>query len=215
MNTSPIRAVAFDFSGVMTVNPLTGLAGLERELGCPPGTLGAEFRGGELFSLCEIGRLPVAEFFPRWRAQLLERHGLEVDMDPILAVFRRGGVINQETIALIERLAPELRLAIVTNNVPETRKSWQRKIPLARFEVVIDSSEVGLRKPDPAIYELLLERLGLPGAEVAYVDDWEGNLEPAAALGMRTVLFTTAAECERELRALGITIARGAREEES
>ena len=201
-----IRAVAFDFSGVMTVNPLTGLAGLEAELGCPPGTLGAEFRGGELFSLCELGQLPVSEFFTRWRAQLLERHGLEVAMDPVLAIFRRGGVINGETIALVERIAPEMRLAIVTNNVPETRKSWQRKIPLARFEVVIDSSEVGLRKPDPAIYELLLERLGLPGSEVAYVDDWEGNLAPAEALGMRTVLFTTAAECEQKLRRMGIAI---------
>jgi FMN phosphatase YigB (HAD superfamily) len=73
--------------------------------------------------------------------------------------------------------------------------------------VVIDSSEVGLRKPDPAIYELLLERLGLPGHEVAYVDDWEDNLAPAAALGMRTVLFTTAPDCEKVLAELGIAIA--------
>lgn len=213
MEETPIRAVAFDFSGVMTLDPLGGLAALERELGCAPGTLAAEFRGGDLFRECELGRLPLGEFFTRWRARLRDAHGRDFDLEPMLAVFRRAGAINAETMSLIERLGPEYRLAIVTNNVREVRDGWRRKIPLERFEVVIDSSEVGMRKPDPAIYELLLERLDLSGREVAFVDDFEANLAPASTLGMRTVLFTTPLECERALGALGVAIA--AREEAS
>ncbi|MGH7804741.1 MAG: HAD family hydrolase [Candidatus Binatia bacterium] len=204
MMAPTIRAVAFDFSGVMTMNPLGGLATLEEELGCAPGTLTAEFRGGDLFCECEVGRLPLAEFFTRWRAKLSEQHGREFDLEPILAVFRRAGAMNPETMDLIARLDPSVRLAILTNNVPEVRSGWQRKIPIERFAVVIDSSEVGLRKPDPAIYDLLLERLQLSGDAVAYVDDYEANLAPAAALGMRTIHFTTAPACEQALAALGV-----------
>ncbi len=81
------------------------------------------------------------------------------------------------------------RLAILTNNVREWHE-WRANVPLDVFDVVVDSSEVGLRKPDPAIYELTLDRLGVGAGEAVFLDDHPTNVEAAQALGMGGVVVT-------------------------
>jgi putative hydrolase of the HAD superfamily len=99
-----------------------------------------------------------------------------------------------------------LRMAILTNNVREWEPLWRGKLPAIDeiFELVVDSAFVGMRKPDPAIYSLTVERLGdeLRPEECVFVDDTEPNVEAARALGMRAVHFRDAEQARAELEAI-------------
>ena len=80
------------------------------------------------------------------------------------------------------------RLAICTNNIASFRDRWQEQLPMELFDVIVDSSEVGVRKPDPAIYLLTCERLGVTPEVSVFVDDHPGNVAAAEALGMAGVV---------------------------
>jgi putative hydrolase of the HAD superfamily len=96
-----------------------------------------------------------------------------------------------------------IRLAVLTNNVREWQPRWRGPWRIDElFELVVDSSFEGVRKPEPEIYERTLARLGLPGDACAFVDDLEVNLPPAAALGMHTVHFRNTAQAISEIDAL-------------
>jgi putative hydrolase of the HAD superfamily len=85
-----------------------------------------------------------------------------------------------------------MRMAILTNNVREWEPLWRAKLPVDEiFDVVVDSAFVGMRKPDPAIYELTLDRLGdgLRASECLFVDDIDVNCAAAAELGMTAIHY--------------------------
>ena len=92
---------------------------------------------------------------------------------------------NEDLFAFYRGLHAEgMRMALLTNNVREWEPLWRTMLPLDEiFETVVDSGFVGVRKPDSAIYELMLERLGLPASACAFVDDVGVNIEAAQALG--------------------------------
>ena len=82
------------------------------------------------------------------------------------------------------------RMAICTNNVREWEPLWRAMVPVdAIFEIVVDSAYVGVRKPDPEIYSITLERLGCPAAETLFIDDIDVNCDAARAAGMQTIHF--------------------------
>jgi epoxide hydrolase-like predicted phosphatase len=102
------------------------------------------------------------------------------------------------------------KLAICTNTVREWEQLWRAKLPVDElFDVVVDSAFVGMRKPEPAIYELTLERLGV-GADVALmIDDIELNCDAARALGMQAIWFQSTEQAIAEVEAaLGAGAAR-------
>ena len=93
-------------------------------------------------------------------------------------------------------------MAILTNNVREWEPIWRAKLPVDEiFETVVDSAFVGLRKPDPAIYELTLERLdGIAAAECLFIDDTEVNCVAARELGMSAIHFRDTEQAIAEVR---------------
>jgi epoxide hydrolase-like predicted phosphatase len=94
-----------------------------------------------------------------------------------------------ELVAELRAAEPRIRLGVLTNNVREFRPMWWEMLPFEEwFDDVVDSHEVGLRKPNPAIYELALSRLGVVAARAAFLDDVASNLVPARALGIHPVL---------------------------
>ena len=110
--------------------------------------------------------------------------------EPLLAYFR----------SLRER---GLKLAILTNNVREWHDAWRSRLRIDElFDLVVDSAFEGMRKPEPEIYALTLERLGLPGEACVFVDDLEVNLPPARAAGMHAIHFRSTDQVLEELRAL-------------
>jgi putative hydrolase of the HAD superfamily len=128
--------------------------------------------------------------------------GGEVDMSNFADLYFDHLGVNEELLAwLRERHADGLRLAMCTNNVREWEPRWRPMLPVDElFEVVIDSAFVGARKPEPRIYEIVLERLGVRGEECVFLDDFEVNCEGARAAGMRAVHFRSNAQALPELR---------------
>jgi epoxide hydrolase-like predicted phosphatase len=94
-------------------------------------------------------------------------------------------------------------MALLTNNVREWEQHWRAMAPIDElFELVVDSAFVGMRKPDPEIYELTVRALGVPAAECLFVDDIEVNCVAAEAAGMTAVVFRDTAQAIAEVRAV-------------
>ena len=100
-------------------------------------------------------------------------------------------------------------MALLTNNVREWEPLWRAMLPVDEiFEVVVDSAFVGMRKPEPEIYELTLERLGVPAETCLFVDDVEVNFEAARKAGMSAVHFRDNEQAIAEIqKALGVSAA--------
>ena len=102
-----------------------------------------------------------------------------------------GGGLREVLVGRVRALrAAGLATALVTNNVAEFRPHWRAMLPVDElFDLVVDSSEVGVRKPDPAIYRLALAGLGgIPPECALFLDDYPSNIDAAVALGIRGVL---------------------------
>ncbi len=98
-------------------------------------------------------------------------------------------VLNEPVVQLVHDLkAAGIRLGVLTNNVAEFKTSWRRMLPFDElFDDVVDSHEVALRKPNPAIYQLALARLGAEAGRTAFLDDVESNVAAAEGVGMLAV----------------------------
>lgn len=203
------RALISDFGGVLTSPLIEAFAGLQARAGIPLDALGramaavAARTGANPLHELETGRMTEADF--------LQGLGdaLEADLGRRLPLHDFGEAYFGElrpNAELIEHLgglrAEGLRLALCTNNVREWERHWRAMLPVDElFEVVVDSAFVGMRKPDPGIYELTLERLGVAAAECVFLDDLEHNCRAAEELGMRAVWFRSNAQAIPELDA--------------
>jgi putative hydrolase of the HAD superfamily len=175
-----------DYGGVLTTDVFASFRTFCDAEGLEPDAVRDRFRSDpearELLAGLETGTLAVAEFEPRFAAllevaseRLIERllGGMEPDtamLDGVRAARRAGA-----------------RTGLLSNSWGAAT-AYDPELLEELFDAWVISSEVGLRKPDPAIYELAAERLGLPPAACVFVDDLPGNLKPARALGMATVL---------------------------
>lgn len=203
---SDIRAIAFDYGGVLSLPPFDQLLPIEEELGLPPGRLRDDLQHGIALADAELGLRSTAECFMEWLGRVEAEHGVTIEPIKLLPALSGGTTANEATLELVDRLHGRYRLAILTNNIAEIADRWRDLVGIDRFEVVVDSHLLGIRKPDPAIYEHLLELLDLTAPEVVFVDDTEPNVGAAAALGMHAVHFTTTEALEARLVELGVTV---------
>jgi epoxide hydrolase-like predicted phosphatase len=198
-----ITAIVFDLGGVITVPPFEGIVAYERERGLPSGAITRYFRGHDLMHELERGEITARDFWKTLGTEIEAEYGVRLRLGEVAAAADRGSELRPEMIELVRSLHGDYTLGLLTNNVKEA-VTWRDQLPHELFDVLIDSSAVGLRKPDPRIYELLLERLDRPAAEVVFVDDFEENLPPAAALGIQTIGFETPDQFRHRLAELGI-----------
>ncbi len=207
---SRFEAVISDFGGVLTSPLFRSFAAFQEEHGIPPEALGTAMAaltadgGNPLFEL-EKGRITEADFLARVGGALEREVGRPVDMSGFPQRFFDQLEANEPFAAYLRRVRDErgLRLALLTNNVREWEARWRSLLPIDDlFELVVDSAFVGLRKPDRAIYELTLERLGLPAQACVFVDDLEVNCEAARVVGMTPVHFRDTEQAIAELEAL-------------
>ncbi|MFJ6464033.1 HAD-IA family hydrolase [Streptomyces sp. NPDC091387] len=205
--TAP-RGLILDFAGVLTADPRpthrrwAEAEGLHAEAW--RATLNDTAEGRRLYAALEIGQLGQVE----WNAQTAALLGTNVD--PVNLMGRAWAKVPAASrMAAFARAAKEAgyRLALLSNSFGlDPFNPYEHVGIWDLFDVHVISEVVGMAKPDPAIYQLTLDRLGLPGTACVFVDDHSVNLPPAEALGITTVLATDEDSAVAELeRLLGVT----------
>ena len=204
---SSIRAVISDFGGVLTAPLLEAFTAMQESSGIPLEALGGAMmrlatkdHAHPLFEL-ETGRLSEAAFLDRLGSEVSAQLGRDVQLHGFGEAYFAQLEPNQAMIDYMRELRRRgYRLAILTNNVREWEPLWRPKLPVDEiFELVVDSGFVGMRKPDREIYELTLERLGLPAQACLFVDDHEANVASARAVGLTAVHFRTSEQAITEI----------------
>lgn len=203
-----VRALISDFGGVLTTQPVSVITACAEKSGVPVEDLeraldrATEVSGCNPLLELEKGAISENEFLRSLEDQLGDGREVPNFRESYLEQLRP----NQAMIEYVRALpARDVRMALLTNSVREWAPHWRRKMPDVDelFEVVVDSSFVGLRKPEREIYALTLERLGggLEAGDCVFVDDMEANCEAAREMGMHAVLFLDADQAIAELEA--------------
>jgi len=202
-----VEAIISDFGGVLTSPLLDGFVAFEESSGISTEQLGAamgkiwEDDGRHPLFELETGRMTETTFLDRLGAELTAQLSRPISLDGFGEAYFRHLHPNERLIDYMRSLqARGYRMAICTNNVREWEPLWRAKLPVDEiFSVVVDSAFVGLRKPEPEIYALTLERLGVPAQAALIVDDIELNCEAARELGMRAVWFRSTEQAIAEI----------------
>jgi putative hydrolase of the HAD superfamily len=205
-----IEAVISDFGGVLTSPLLDSFAAFQDSSGIPLEALGramaaitARQGANPLFEL-ETGRISEARFLEDLGRELTEELGRPVALHGFAERYLGALHPNEPMIDYMRVLRRRgYRMAICTNNVREWERLWRAKLPVDEiFDVVVDSSAVGARKPEPRIYEITLERLVVPATSAILVDDVEANCQAARDLGMTSVWFRDSGQAIAEIESV-------------
>jgi putative hydrolase of the HAD superfamily len=204
-----IEAIVSDFGGVLTTPLLASFLAVQDEIGIATEDLGRAMRAateerGEnpLFEM-ERGEMPETEFLDLLAAALEPLVGHRPHLHRFREIYFEALHPNEEMIALMRELqADGLQMAMLTNNVREWEPLWRSMLPVDEiFGEIVDSAFVGCRKPEARIYELTLERIGIPAGACLFVDDLKVNCEGAEAAGMQAVHFRDNDQAIVEIRA--------------
>lgn len=201
----PVVAVVFDMGGVLTVDPFEACRHYAAELGIPPATFVGQLRGPE-FAEVETGDRSMREYLKFACRDVYARLGVTVDIRRLADCLAAGQHVRPEMVALVGHLNRNgVKVGVLTNNAKEAKSWWTSGVlPLESFTAIVDSSEVGMRKPDPAIFALTAERMKCRPDELLYFDDTEENVEGAAAAGMVAKMFTDPSTCRQVCARYGL-----------
>ncbi len=201
------EAVIWDFGGVLTTSPFEAFARFESERGLPADIIRRTNAANHLenawakFERAEVD----IETFDRLFATESLALGAEVrgkDVLPLLA-----GDLRPDMVEALRRIRARFKTGCITNNLPANaigsaggRTLYIAEV-MALFDHVIESAKIGLRKPDPKIYQMMVEALGVDPAACVYLDDLGVNLKPAREMGMTTIKVVAAKQALAELEA--------------
>jgi putative hydrolase of the HAD superfamily len=202
-----IEAVIFDFGGVLTTSPFEAFARFEAERALPAGLLrrvNAANPHDNAWAQFERAELDLDAFDALFAAESLAL-GAEVRGRDVLPLL--SGELRPEMVATLKRVKAKFKTGCITNNLPANAigSSGGRTLYIAEvmalFDHVIESAKIGLRKPDPRIYRLMADALGVKPSACVYLDDLGINLKPAREMGMTTIKVVDAAQAIAELEA--------------
>lgn len=202
-----IEAVIWDFGGVLTTSPFEAFARFEAERGLPAEIIRRTNAANALenaWAKFERAEVDLEAFDRLFAAESLEL-GAEVrgkDVLPLLA-----GELRPEMVTALRRVKAKFKTGCITNNLPANAigSSGGRALYVAEvmalFDHVIESAKIGLRKPDPRIYAMMVAALGVDPKACVYLDDLGVNLKPAREMGMTTIKVVDARQAIAELEA--------------
>ncbi|MCU1351228.1 MAG: HAD-superfamily hydrolase, phosphatase [Acidimicrobiales bacterium] len=194
-----ITAALFDFGGVILSSPFEAFAHHEAELGLPDGfirQLNATNPDANAWARLERNEISVDGFIEAFEAEARAAGG-ELDAQVVLGLL--SGELRPEMAEAVRRCSERLKTAMLTNNVVSMDAGDRFAHVVEHFDAVIESSKVGVRKPDTRFYELACEALEIEPSEAVFLDDLGVNLKPARALGMTTIKVTDPAVAIAEL----------------
>lgn len=212
-----LRAVLWDFGGVVLSSPFEAFNRYEAERGLPLDTIrtiNATDPDTNAWARFERSEISVAEFDMAFATEARGR-GFSIGGADVLSLLR--GDIRPEMVHALDRVrAHGFRTACLTNNMaggdgrrdaPAADRDVAIDAVMARFDAVVESSKVGVRKPEVRFYEIACEALGVQPHECVFLDDLGVNLKPAAAMGMTTIKVMSADQAIGDLeRILGLDL---------
>ncbi|WP_339029690.1 HAD-IA family hydrolase [Bradyrhizobium symbiodeficiens] len=202
-----IEAVIFDFGGVLTSSPFEAFARFETERGLPADIIRRTNAANHLenawakFERAEVDIDTFDELFATESRAL----GAEVRGRDVLPLLQ--GHLRPEMVEALKRIKAQFKTGCITNNLPAnaigsmTGRSLYIAEVMVLFDHVIESAKIGLRKPDPRIYRLMVETLKVDPNNCVYLDDLGVNLKPAREMGMTTIKVASGAQAIAELEA--------------
>lgn len=194
-----IKAVLWDFGGVISTSPFDAFRRFEEERGLPRDFLrlvNSTNPHGNAWACFERGEIDAAVFGERFCVEA-KALGQDVHGRDILPLI--SGEIRPRMVAALKQVKTRYKIACLTNNMPHGHGPSMTGSPerakqvagiIALFDIVVESSKAGVRKPEPAFYERACALLGIRPAEAVFLDDLGINLKPAAAMGMTTIKVT-------------------------
>jgi putative hydrolase of the HAD superfamily len=198
-----IKALISDFGGVlMRTRSGSSRRALEQRLGLRPNTVDDRVFGCEISQRGmrgEVGELAVWQYL---ETDLdLVRHGLT--WQEFQTAFFAEDFLDEELMTLIQSVRPGLKTGLISNAWDGLREVLHTRVRIAAaFDVLVISAEEKIAKPDPRIYQIALERLGVQAADAIFLDDFIENIQAANALGLIGVHFQTSAQAQHDIRAL-------------
>jgi putative hydrolase of the HAD superfamily len=202
-----VDAVIWDFGGVLTSSPFEAFTRFERERGLPADIIrrtNAENHLENAWAKFERAEVDLDVFDELFAAES-KALGAEVRGKDVLPLL--SGDLRPEMVEALKRIKAACKTGCITNNLPANamgstsgRKLYTAEV-MALFDHVIESAKIGLRKPDPRIYQMMVEALGVDPKQCVYLDDIGVNLKPARAMGMTTIKVLSATQALAELEA--------------
>jgi putative hydrolase of the HAD superfamily len=202
-----IEAVIWDFGGVLTTSPFDAFERFEIERGLPAGIIrrtDAANHWENAWAKFERAEVDLEAFDSLFATESLAL-GAEVRGRDVLPLL--SGDLRPEMVEALRRVAAKFKTGCITNNLPTNAigsvggRSLYIAEVMALFNHVIESAKIGLRKPDPRIYQMMIEALGVDPRRCIYLDDLGVNLKPARDMGMTTIKVTNAPQAIAELEA--------------
>jgi putative hydrolase of the HAD superfamily len=200
-----IEAVIWDFGGVLTSSPFEAFARYETERGLPADIIRRTNAANHLenaWARFERAEVDIAAFDQLFATESLAL-GAEVRGKDVLPLL--SGDLRPEMVEALKRIKTKFKTGCITNNLPANAigSASGRSLYIAEvmvlFDHVIESAKIGLRKPDPRIYRMMTEALGVDPKHCVYLDDLGVNLKPARDMGMTTIKVLNAAQAIGEL----------------
>jgi putative hydrolase of the HAD superfamily len=203
-----IEAVIWDFGGVFTTSPFEAFARYEQERGIPVGIIrkiNSTNHENNAWAMFERAAIDFAGFDAAFAVEA-QALGYEIPGRDVVGLL--AGDFRPEMIEALRRIKTRFKTGCITNNMPSdaagatatARSIYSREI-MELFDVVIESSKLGIRKPDPRIYLMMCEKLGVKPLACVYLDDLGPNLKPARAMGMTTIKVESGPQAIAELEA--------------
>jgi putative hydrolase of the HAD superfamily len=202
-----IEAVIWDFGGVLTTSPFEAFARFERERGLPADIIrrtNTINHHENAWAQFERAELDIEAFDSLFAAESLAL-GAEVRGKDVLPLL--SGDLRPEMVEALRRVKAMFKTGCITNNLPanaigsHSGRSLYVAEVMALFDHIIESAKIGLRKPDPRIYRMMIEQLNVDPENCVYLDDLGVNLKPAREMGMTTIKVVSAPQAIAELEA--------------
>jgi putative hydrolase of the HAD superfamily len=208
-----IEAVIWDFGGVFTTSPFEAFARFERERGLPADVIRRINSANHLdnaWAKMERAEIDLDAFDALFAAEALAL-GTEIRGGDVLALL--SGDLRPEMVEALKRVKATCKTGLITNNMSKktvdavgSRSIYVAEV-MALFDHIIESSKAGMRKPDPRIYKMMTDTLGVDPTRCVYLDDLGVNLKPARDMGMTTIKVLNAPQAIGELEAAtGLTL---------
>ena len=202
-----IEAVIWDFGGVLTSSPFEAFTRFETERGLPADIIRRTNAANHLenaWAKFERAEVDIEAFDQLFAIESLAL-GAEVRGKDVLPLL--SGDLRSEMVEALKRMGAKFKTGCITNNLPANaigsasgRTLYVAEV-MALFDHVIESAKIGLRKPDPRIYRMMVEALDVDPRACVYLDDLGVNLKPARDMGMTTIKVVNAQQAIAELEA--------------